>query len=236
MAVSPLGMLDGLTASGIILSSALFGLLSIYHAKKRNADLLGIAGIVEILIGLLWLGPFVDFLFVWLTGNNIEPYPPTIGIYSLLSYSWVAPAITFAMYLGARLLAPDKKKIIVIIYLALGVIFEYFLWFQTLQSFSYNAYGGGDLTDASFVRTHPTFLMIALFLISTLVLLGIGFLIKAKQSIGMLRKKFIYLSLSIIIFVLCGALDSILTIPFAIGFVRIVMTTSPLLMYLGLRP
>ena len=236
MAVSALGFLDGITATGIILSSALFGTLSLYHAKKRNADLLGIAGIVEIFIGLLWLGPFVDFLFVWLTGNNIEPYPPTIGIYSLLSYSWVAPAITFAMYLGARLLFSNKKKTIVIIYLVLGVIFEYFLWFQTQQSFSYNAYGGGDLTDASFVRTHPTFLMIALFLVSTLVILGIGFLIKAKQSIGMLRKKFMYLSLSIIIFVLCGALDSILTIPVAIGFVRIVMMTSPLLMYLGLRP
>ena len=236
MSVSPLGFLDGITATGIILSSALFGLLSIYHAKKRNADLLGIAGIVEIFIGLLWLGPFVDFLFVWLTGNNIEPYPPAIGIYSLLSYSWAAPAIAFAMYLGARLLAPDKKKTIVIMYLVIGVIFEYFLWFQTQQSFTYNSYGGGDLTDASFVRTHPTFLIIALFLVSTLVFLGIGFLIKAKQSIGMLRKKFIYLSLSIIIFVLCGALDSILTLPVAIGFVRIVMTTSPLLMYLGLRP
>ena len=94
--VTPEGMLDGLTASGIILSAALFGTLSLYHAKKRNADLLGIAGIVEIFIGLLWLGPFVDFLFVWLTGNNIEPYPPAIGIYSLLSYSWAAPAIAFA--------------------------------------------------------------------------------------------------------------------------------------------
>ena len=188
------------------------------------------------MIGLLWLGPFVDFLFVWLTGNNIEPYPPAIGIYSLLSYLWVAPAITIAMYLGARLLAPDKKKTIVIIYLVLGVIFEYFLWFQTLQSFDYNVYGGGDLTNASFVRAHPTFLMIALFLVSTLILLGIGFLIKAKQSIGMIRKKFTYLSLSIIIFVLCGALDSILTLPVAIGFVRVAMMTSPLLMYLGLKP
>lgn len=240
MVVSSLGLLDGLTASGIILSSALFGTLSLYHAKKRNADLLGIAGIVEILIGLLWLGPFVDFLFVFLTGSNIEPYTypaqPVIGIYSLLSYSWVAPAITIAMYLGARLLAPDKKKIIVIVYLVLGLIFEYFLWFDTLGSFDFKEIGLGDLTDASFVRTHPTFLMIALFLVSTLLLLGIGFLIKAKQSIGMLRKNFIYLSLSIIIFVLCGALDSILTIPVAIGFVRIVMTTSPLLMYLGLKP
>ena len=74
MVVSPLGLLDGLTASGIILSASLFGILSLYHAKKRNADLLGIAGVVEILIGFLWLGPFVDFLFVLLTGSNIEPY------------------------------------------------------------------------------------------------------------------------------------------------------------------
>ncbi|GAI84598.1 unnamed protein product, partial [marine sediment metagenome] len=37
------------------------------------------------------------------------------------------------------------------------------------------------------------------------------------------------------IFVVCGALDSILTIPVAIGVVRGVMMTFALWMYLGLK-
>ena len=35
MVITPLGLLDGLTAAGIIISAATFGMLSIYHAKKE---------------------------------------------------------------------------------------------------------------------------------------------------------------------------------------------------------
>jgi hypothetical protein len=59
--------------------------------------------------------------------------------------------------------------------------------------------------------------------------------VKAKQATGTLRKKFSYLSIGFIIFVLCGALDSILTLVYAIGIVRIVMATFALWMYLGLK-
>jgi len=91
------------------------------------------------------------------------------------------------------------------------------------------------LIDASFNRTHPTFILVGVFLVSALILLGIGFAIKAKQSTGLLRKKFTYLSIGFIIFVVCGALDSILTLPVAIGVVRVVMMTFALFMYLGLK-
>jgi len=50
-----------------------------------------------------------------------------------------------------------------------------------------------------------------------------------------LRRKFFYLGLGFTIFVVVGALDSILTLPIAIGFVRIVMMTFALWMYLGLK-
>ena len=80
-----------------------------------------------------------------------------------------------------------------------------------------------------------TFFFIAFFLVAALILLGFGFFIKAKQSTGDLRKKFFYLGLGFTIFVLCGALDSILRLPVAIGVVRGVMMTFALWMYLGLR-
>ena len=129
-----------------------------------------------------------------------------------------------------------KKWFLVVGIFVLGVIFEYFLWFYTTDSFEWVlATPGQDLIDASFVRTHPTFLLIAFFLVVSLVFLGFGFLIKAKQATGELRKKFIYLALGFIIFVVCGALDSILTLPVAIGFVRGVMMTFALWMYLGFK-
>jgi hypothetical protein len=140
------------------------------------------------------------------------------------------------MYLGGSLLIPKKKWFLVVGFLVLGVIFEYFLWFHATDSFIWVLVTPGqDLIDASFVRTHPTFLLIAFFLIASLVFLGFGFLIKAKQATGELRKKFIYLALGFIIFVVCGALDSIVPPGIAIGFVRGIMMTFALWMYLGFK-
>lgn len=230
--VDALRLLDGLTATGIILSTTIFAILSLYKSIKLKAKLLTFAALTMLFVGFLWLGPFLDFLLVTFTSTNITP----IELYSLLSYTWVAPVLVVAMYLGGELLIPKKKWILVGVFIVLGIIFEYFLWFQTDQSFTWTLTNPGEgLIDASFIRTHPTFLLVALFLVTALVFLGIGFLIKAKQATGELRKKFIYLALAFIIFVVCGALDSILTIPVAIGFVRVVMMTFALFMYLGLK-
>ena len=228
--VDALGLLDGLTATGIILSASIFALLSLYKSIKLKAKLLTFAALTMLFIGFLWLGPFIDFILVTFTGTNITP----IELYSLLSYLWVAPVLIFAMYLGGELLLPKRKWILVGAFIILGSIFEYFLWFQTDQSFTWTLIPGG-LIDASFVRTHPTFLLIALFLVTALVFLGIGFLIKAKQATGDLRRKFFYLGLGFTIFVVCGALDSIIPPGFAIGIVRGIMMTFALWMYLGLK-
>ena len=194
--------------------------------------MLAYAGLTMFFVGFLWLGPFIDFILLVFFNTNITP----IHLYSLLSYLWVAPALVVAMYLGGSLMFPKRKWVIVGIFVALGIVFEYFLWFQTNESFTWTLINPGeDLIDASFIRTHPTFLMVALFLVVILILLGIGFFIKAKQATGDLRKKFIYLGLGFTIFVICGALDSILTIPVAIGAVRVVMMTFALWMYLGLK-
>ncbi|MCJ7651609.1 MAG: hypothetical protein MUP85_23625 [Candidatus Lokiarchaeota archaeon] len=232
--VSELGLLDGLTATGIILSATIFGFLSLYKSIKLKAKLLTIAAITMFFVGFLWLGPTIDFFMVLITKSNL----PNDFIYTVLSYTWVAPALVVAMYLGSSLMAPKRKWIVVGIFIALGIVFEYFLWFQNDASFRdlpMPILGSGDLIDARFETGYYTFFLIAIFLLASLILLGIGFFIKAKQATGELRKKFIYLGVGFTIFVVCGALDSILTIPVAIGVVRVVMMTFALWMYLGLK-
>ncbi|MFW9894394.1 MAG: hypothetical protein ACFFD7_01155 [Candidatus Thorarchaeota archaeon] len=230
--VSFIGWIDGLTATLIIVSSVAFGIISLIKAGKLKAKLLGVAGIAMIFVGFLWLGPTIDLFLVLFTGANINPFTT----YSILSYVWVAPALVSAIYLGGELILPKRKWILVGIFIVLGLIFEYFLWFQTSQSFTWVlANPGEDLIDASFVRTHPTFLMVAVFLIAALVFLGIGFFIKSKQATGTLRRKFFYLGFGFTLFVVCGALDSILTPGIEIGFVRVAMATFSIWMFLGLR-
>ncbi|MHA1255098.1 MAG: hypothetical protein ACTSPS_05795 [Promethearchaeota archaeon] len=229
--VSTIGYLDGITASLILLSATIFGLLSFYHAKKLNARLLSVAGLTMVFVGLLWLGPFVDLISLLTTGKNLSFF-----MYSILSYMWVVPALICAMYLGSELMMPEKKKVIVGIFIVLGIIFEYFIFFDNANAFTFTlANPGEDTIDASFVRTRPAGFLILVFLIFALIFLGIGFAIKAKQATGDLRKKFAYLSLGFIIFVVCGALDSIIPTGVAIGFSRGVMCTFALWMYLGLK-
>ena len=231
--VSTIGYLDGLTASGIIISSVIFGLLSFYKARKLEAKLLAVAGLMMVMVGCFWLGPMCDFFSLLITGNNLNP--PELYVY--LSYVWVAPGITVAMYLGSELMMPEKKWIIVGIFSILGVIFEIFLFLFTASSFIYplKPANSGDLIDSSFNRASVAFILVAVFLVAALIFLAIGFLIKAKQATGELRKKFTYLSVGFFIFVFCAAFDSILPPGVAIGFVRAVMMTFALWMYLGLK-
>ena len=231
--LSPIGWLDGLSAAGIVIFTSFFGLLSFYKARKLEAKLLGIAGLMMVFSGLLWLGPFTDFLFVLIFQKNLYP----MRVYAYLSYMWVAPAIIVAMYLGGELIAPKKKWTIVSVFVILGVIFEFFLFFDTANTFEefVIANPGQDLIDARFNRRSPTFMLIAIFLLSTLLFLGVGFLIKAKQATGDLRRKFLLLFTGIIVFVIAAALDSLIPTGIAIGFIRAVGMTSALWMYLGLK-
>ncbi|MHA1783239.1 MAG: hypothetical protein ACTSUL_07405, partial [Promethearchaeota archaeon] len=100
--ISLIGLLDGITASGIVLSATIFGLLSFYRASKLGAKLLAVAGLTMFFVGFLWLGPMVDFFMVLFTETNLNPQM----IYSVLSYMWVAPALITAMYLGSELMVP----------------------------------------------------------------------------------------------------------------------------------
>ncbi|HDZ18111.1 hypothetical protein LCGC14_1545670 [marine sediment metagenome] len=235
MAIGWEGWLGGTTASLIVFSSVIFGFFSLYKSIKLKAKLLSVAGIAMIFVGFLWLGPTIDFFLKLTTDTNISP----VTTYVLLSYTSVAPALFFAVYLGAELLIPKYKWLLVGIFIVMGAIFEFFLWTQPNigQSFEFIEVipAGDGLIDAGFNRRHPTFIMVAIFLVSALIFLGIGFALKAKQSTGLLRKKFTYLSIGFIIFVLSGALDSIIDLPLAIGIIRVVMSSFALFMYLGLK-
>lgn len=229
--LSLLGFIDGITATGIILFSVIFGLLSFYKARKLEAKLLAIAGLGMVFIGCFWLGPATDFFSVILTGKNLNPEE----IYGLLSYMWIAPAVIIGFYMGAELMVPEKKKIIVGIYAVLGIIFEILLWTMTEEVFDFQPHGEGDLIDSGFNRTFLAYWLIVFFLISVLIFLVIGFAIKAKQATGLLRKKFTYLSFGFGIFFFCGLADSLFLPGLYLGIWRGIMMTFAFWMYLGLK-
>jgi hypothetical protein len=204
--LSLVGWLDRLTALIVFLIGVIIGLLSIYKSIKMEAKLLRVTGFATLCAGFTLLGPTVDFLTILVTGDNIEPY----CLYGLLSYVWSAPLTIFGLYFGAELIIPDKKKIIVSIYAVLSIIFEIFLFYYTFTNPSFIYVfppdpHGNALLNTSLVITTPVFIILLIFLISGLIFNGLGFLNKSIQSSGEIKRKFFYLSLGWILFIICGA-------------------------------
>jgi len=231
MVLSELGWFNGITALISMLLSLVIGIIFMYKSKKLGAKLLMIAGIMVITISGLYLGVSYDFLSYVFTNTNMEN---TFGLRGIMSYIWVPLIIILALYLGTTIMEIKKKWLILGIYIGLAVVYEYFLIFHANDSFDF-VYSANELIDTSFNDLYPTFILIVVFLLSGFILDGIGFLVKAKQAVGILRRKFLYLSFGTTVFVVCGAIESLFSIPFILVIVRSGMISSAFLFYFGLK-
>ncbi len=232
MALSLEGWLNGSTALIVLIFDIIVGSYCFYRSRKLNAKLLAVAGGTILFTGTLWLGPSTDFLTILITGANLNP----IWLYGMLSYMWTAPAVFFAMYLGAELLIPNRKMIVIIIYLILGILFEIFLFTNLEGSFDFTlpATPGEDLIDTS-NKIGPTFLLIAIFLLSVIIFNGIGFLRKAVQGTGVIRKKFLSLSIGFIIFAVATVFDALIPPGLLLPIVRVGIIISGILLFYGIK-
>ena len=232
--ISATGWLIGGMGLITMIISIIIGIFFIYEAKRLDAKLLNYAGLLIICTGLFYLGASATFLWLFFTGRNI---PNETGINGLLSFTSVAPGIICAMYLGSELLVPKKKKIIVGIYAVIGIIFEILIYACIKCALEFrNETSTTELIDSSFKWGYPAAWIVVLFLISVLIFCGIGFLIKAQQVSGDLKKNFRYISLGFIVFVISGALDALLAPGIWLIPVRIGMITYAILLYIGLKP
>ncbi len=232
--LSNTGWLDGITASGVVIFGIVFGIYFIYHSKKVEAKLLSYVGLLVIFAGLAFLGVFLDFLSVVITGKNLNN---TYGMIGLLSYVWIAPLIVVGIYLGAELMTPKRKGLLTGIYLVLMGIFEILLFLDPFGSFDfvYPQKSGDALIDYNLNLESPAGILMIIFILSMVGFLGIGFLIKAFQATGEIRKKFLLLSLGVFLYCIFGLLES-LTVPgYALIIIRIGYISGPLFMYFALK-
>lgn len=227
------GWLNGISALGVVSINLLIGFYSLYKANKLKAKLLTATSLTIIFAGLLWLGPTVDFLKILITETNIEP----VWVYPLLSYMWVAPSITLSMYIGGELLISKKKWILVGIFLIISIAYEFFLFSNPITSFEFVVPSplGSDLIDTSSNYSYYTSYFLIVFILSVLIFNGFGFLVKANQATGILRKKFLYLSMGFIVFAVVVIFDSIVPPMIALYIVRFGIIISSILLYLGIK-
>jgi len=228
------GWIDGITASGVVIFGIVFGIFFIYKARKTNAKMLNYLGLANLFAGLMYLGVFLDFLYVLPTETNIDN---TYGIVGILSYIWLAPAIITAIYIGAELQIPKLKWYIVISFIILSIIFEILIFINPFSAFNFvdPPAEGVLLIDYNVIIFSTAGILMAIFLLSIIVLLGIGFLVKSFQSTGILRKKFFLLSLGSIFFCVFGLLEGLTEPGYTVIFVRIGYLSSFWFMYYGLK-
>jgi hypothetical protein len=234
--LSTKGLLDGITALTVVLLGALFASIMYFRARKLDAKLLKHGALMGLFSVFLWMGPALDFLSMVFTGQNLEPR----WLYGIISYMWVAPAIIMAMYTGSEIMVPEKKKLIVCIYIVIGVIFEILLfidgfYFQGENTFKFQNKAAGDLIDVSFQYFSPTFFLIAFFLVSVFIFDGLGALIKAFQSTGVIRTRLLFLSFTFFLFVIVAIFDAYFTIEIIYIF-RLLMILCAITMYQSLKP
>jgi len=226
------GWLSGLTASGVFLFSIILGLFFVYKSRKTKLSLLLYLGLIYVFAGLVYLGDFLDFATVLTTGYNIKEYS-WIGI---VNWMWFPGAIICAIYLGAQLILTKKKWLIVSIYIGLGIIFELFLFFDPAGTITYSIplNPGEDLINDNIILESVDFVIALIYLLSILIFLGVGFLSKAIQSTGAIRKKFLFLSAGAFVYTIGGILDGLFSPGIALIFIRSAMIISAWLFYVGL--
>ena len=237
MALSAIGWLDGSTALAVVLAGLIVGAISIFKGIKLRATLLTITGVAIICVGFVLLGPAMDFLLILMTENNLEPY----WLYGLISYIWTGPVTIFGLYIGAELMMPKRKWIIVSIYGVLGIFFEVILFnFSFTDPSLIFRYpdplpNGTALLNTSVVPSSLVFILMITFLVSGLIFNGFGFLRKALKASGEIKQKFYFLSFGWILFILSGALDALTDPGIITFFIRIGAIISIIFMYLGVR-
>ena len=226
--------IDGLTASGVVIFGVIFGFFFMYKSRKSQANILLYLGLANLLAGLTFLGVFLDFLFVLFIHTNLNN---SFGLVGILSYIWLPPAVITAIHIGEKLLIPKAKWYVVSIFIILGIIFEIIIFLMPSSSFKFipPATLGGGLIDYNLNIFSFAGLLMAVFLLTVIILLSIGFLIKAIQSSGVLRKKFFLISMGSLCFCVFGLLEGLVVPGFTIIIVRIGYLSSFWLMYYGLK-
>jgi len=219
---------------GVFVFSCLFGLFFVYRARKLNANLLLYLGFTYFFAGLVYFGDVLDFVTILITGTNIDN---SSGIIGLINWMWFPGAILCAVYIGGELLTPSKKWYVVSIYIILAIIFEIFLFIDPAGSVTYSnpTVPGEDLINDNLVEDSIVFFIALIFLLSVIIFLGVGFLIRAIQSKGDIRKKFAFLSVAAFVYTVGGILDGLFSPGIILILIRSAMIGSSALFYLGLR-
>jgi hypothetical protein len=235
--LSYINLFKGVFTLVAFLFGVILGLLFYIKAKKIRAKLLSYMSLMIIFAGLVYSVMAYDFIIVIFTDNNIEnPY----GLVGILTWIW-APIISFlAMYIATELLFPENvllKNLMRLIVLIIGIIFGFFILIDPQGNINFNRplIPGEDIYDPDLIYNSSAFISGSILMLFVVIFCGSGYLFRSIKSENVIKRKFIYLTLTSILYGGGGMVDGIGAFNIATIISRFVTIVSFWFWYLSLK-
>ncbi|MFX1296731.1 MAG: hypothetical protein ACFFD2_17980 [Promethearchaeota archaeon] len=237
--LTPIGLFNGITAVIWYSTGFIWGSFSLYRYKKSKSDILLYFGLTIIFISMFFTGIILDFFTILFTNKNLNN---ASGIHGILTFMWLAPTLSFGIYIGLEFLMPNVKKeiknSILIIYIILAIIFDLFLFLDPFGTVKFKSpkNSGENLIDNILIVGSPASILLIFFFITATLLYVVRFLYGSVQSTGLLREKFTRLTLCFVFLIGFGTADILFFLPtIVLIIVRYGMVASGLLFVLGIK-
>ncbi len=219
--------------------SFIIGLFFMFQGRKTKTKLLFYYGLALIGISItLGFGTFIDFTTILITGNNMD------GQLKLYIF-WAPTGFTAPVmaYVWAEILIPKKKWyfLSIILFLNMLSLLDLFIFHWTTEIIVPPIIPGEGLIEVYYDLPIPTQkfpFRWNVFTYSYALTIGVGLLYKASGTKGIFRKKYIYLSIGIILYSLSRILMFQMVQAFGeeVQYIfMIIDVTSLVTAYLGLR-
>ena len=227
------GWIHGLVSITVFLTSIFFGFLFISKSKKSNAKLLFYLAIMLIVTAGFYLPVSSEFIVVILTGRNSNfPY----FLQFLIGWIWAPLSGGLSLYIATELLIPRRKWYFRCIFLVLLIVlFLYFL--IDPEGNVENLYPtnlGEELMESHVIIGSPASILIMIMASLSIGFCVVGTLFKGIHSKGVIRKKFLFLSLAWFLIHFFVLLDGFSKPGFSVYY-KLGIFISFLFFYLGLR-
>lgn len=226
--------IDGITASIIVLMGLLLTPFFFLRYKKSNALLLKKFAFISPLAGLIYLGVFLDFVFILITKNNI---PNNYGQVALLSYIWF-PALMFVFltFLMELLSVKSIRKIQLVI-IIIAVIYYIIIFSDPYNSFYWVApdIPGSAMIDYNSNLASPAGIILAILFIPSTLYISYLFIKISINSPSEIKKRFILCACGGLAFCL-GGIGEGLTVPGSmLIIIRLLYIFAFIFIYFGIK-
>ncbi len=232
MAASFEAIVNGLSATLILVTGYIIAIRMLFAMRHSESKLLPFQATMAFGFGSFYTGTVVSFWLLIFTNDNL--YPRELA--AILCYSITPIAIAAAMYTGFSMLKPKLAKPMAWVFGLSGILFWANLWFNIPeQGSTYTLVKPAeDLIDIELLSLSSLFT--AIYIISLLCILGFGFIYLSTHSTGDIRKRSRNYAIGLILFSICGIIDSRINLGVYMVIVRLAMFVSYIFLYLAMIP